>query len=56
MRVFLFFRLTLDLSFNCIYAIANTAINNYLRITITLDGRERRRLSLNSDNLLQNDP
>ena len=55
MRVFLFFRLTLDFSFNCIYTIINTAIANYLRIIITLDDRERRRLSLNSNNLLQND-
>ena len=51
MRVFLFFRLTLDSSFNYIYAIINTTIINYLRITITSDEREYRRLSLNSDNL-----
>ena len=34
------------------YTIANTTIANYLRLTITLDERERRRLSLNSNNLL----
>ena len=34
------------------YTIANTTITNCLQITITLDERERYRLSLNSNNLL----
>ena len=51
MRVFLFFQLKL-VYFNYIYTIINTIITNYLRLTIILDERERRRLSLNSNNLL----
>ena len=34
------------------HIIANSTIANYLRISITLDKRERYRFSLNSDNLL----